>query len=167
MGLQGGSLYQIYIEIQTVIKDYGKIDNIPMISVAVARDNNFWVVYSQDDHVRKISITSQRVVKEFGKIYDNLIQAIALPPGDKSLFVFDGECNLKLIELDYGKRIKDFGRVHPGDVDHFQRTLVTRDGEYLFTSDNGGGLKQCSVRDKALVQRWMELSLGLMSVSDL
>jgi hypothetical protein len=68
--------------------------------VAVTKENNFYVAYSQDDHIRKISITSQRVVKEFGKIFDNFIKTIALTPGDKSLFVFDGECNLKLIDLD-------------------------------------------------------------------
>jgi hypothetical protein len=163
-GLVDGSLRQICIDSQKVIKNYGKVHETCIISIAVSRDNSFLITSGEDQRVLKISITHQKVVKDFGRICKQEIKFIQLAPGDESLFVYDNGCHLKLIELTDGTTVHDFGRVHYSITDGFQQSLVTRDGEYLFTSCYHGFLQQWSVRGRALVQDFGELSYNIWSV---
>jgi hypothetical protein len=146
VGLLEGSVCQISLDSHILITDFGKVTHQPIYSMAVTRDNNFLITGGGDFHVRKISIKSQEVVKDFCRKDQMFIKTIQLAPGDQSLFVFGRHCGLKLIDLTDERVIKDFGNVHSCSAYWFQGILVTRSGEYLFTSGNNGGFKQWSVR---------------------
>jgi WD40 repeat protein len=165
VGLFDGSLHQICIDSQKVIKNYGKIQDTAINSMAVSRDNKFLIIGGFDQRILKISIPNQKVVKKFRKIMNCRTNTILLGPGDESLFVFDSEGNLKLIELTDGTTVHDFGRVYHGEVRGFQQSLVTRDGEHLFTSI-GKELKQWSVRGRAPVQDFGKLTDPIHSMCD-
>jgi WD40 repeat protein len=166
VGISNGSLHQICIDSQKVIKNYGKIHSDPIISMAVSRDNNFLVTGGEDKRVTKISIPNQIVVKDYSKICHYSVAGIQLAPGDESLFVYDGECNLKLIDLTDGTIIHDFALIHKGFAYGIQSMLVTKDGEWLFTCSSDGKLKKWSVRDRALEQDFGKLAHRIRSICD-
>jgi WD40 repeat protein len=167
VGLQVGSICQISLDSHTVIKSCNKTTCQPIYSMAVTRDNNFLITGGSDFfHVGKISIKSQEVVKDFCRKDRMFIKTIQLAPGDQSLFVYGRHCVLKLIDLTDGRVIKDFGNVHSSNAYWFQGILVTRSGEYLFTSGNNGGFKQWSVRGRALVQDFDKLTPQINCVCD-
>jgi WD40 repeat protein len=165
VGLFDGTLYQICIDSQKVIKNYGKIHDTAINSMAVSRDNKFLITGGFDQRILKISIPNQKVVKQFRKIMNYYTKTIHLGPGDESLFVFDCEGNLKLIELTDGTTVHDFGRVYNGEVLGLEQSLVTRDGEHLFTSIDQE-LKQWSVRGRAPLRDFGELTHSIGSMCD-
>jgi hypothetical protein len=65
VGLSDGSLQQICIDSQVVIKEYGEFSLDPINSMAVTRDNNFLIAGHTSGAVSKISIPSQQLVKDF------------------------------------------------------------------------------------------------------
>ena len=134
--------------------------------MAVTRDNNFLITGSRDKCVKKISIRDQQVVKDFGEVCSNPIKTIQLAPGDETLFIYNHKCNLKLIDLIDGRIIKDFGQCHNGGASGLQNMFVTRNGEYLFTSDKSGRFKQFSVRGRALVQDLGKIANSVYSLCD-
>jgi hypothetical protein len=165
VGLVGSSLLQICNDSQTIIKDYAEIHADIIRSMAVTRGSNFLITCEDDMHVKKISIESQEVVKDF-PLKCGYYQTIMLAPGDDSLFVYYVNCGLKLIDLADGGIIKDFGRCHNG-IPHYSRgMLVTRDGEYLFTTSYEGGLNQSSVGAKTLVRDFGNLGQEIFSICD-
>jgi WD40 repeat protein len=166
VGLPNGSLHQICIDSGKLIKDYGKIHDEPIFSMVVTRDNNFLITCCSDETVKKISITKQRVEKDFGQILGHSFRTMQLAPGDESAFVYNYDCDLKLIDLTDGTTIKHFGEVHNDLANFSQRIEVTRDRQYLFTSSNQDGLKQFSVRDRALVQDFSRLGHEICSISE-
>ena len=116
VGLTDGSLHQICIDSQTVIKDYGVNDGGDfVISMAVTRDNNFLITGLYTGTIKKISIPNQKVVKDFDRICDWMIVNMQLAPGDESLSVYDEKCNLKLVDTTDGTTIHDLGRAFKGD----------------------------------------------------
>jgi DNA-binding beta-propeller fold protein YncE len=66
VGLQDGSLWQICVKGQTVIRDYGKILEFGITSIAVTRDGQFLVVAGHGAYLAKISIGRGEIVKNFG-----------------------------------------------------------------------------------------------------
>jgi WD40 repeat protein len=174
VGLNGGSLHQICIDSQRVIKDYGNVHTHDITSMAVTRDNNFLITGGLDKRVKKISIIDQELkisiidqelVKDFGKICFDWIQTIQLTPCDKRAFVYDYLCGVKLIDLISGKTVKDHGRVHRG-YSTIQGILATRDEGYLLTSSSDGTFKQWSVRERALVQDFGQLLPQIWCICD-
>ena len=115
--------------------------------------------------MKKISIESQEVVKDF-PMKCGYYQTIMLAPGDESLFIYEMNCHLKLIDFTDGGTIKDFGRCGNGSATFSQRILVTRNAKYLVTTSNEGGLKQCSVGAKTLVQDFGNLGHIIFSICD-
>jgi hypothetical protein len=165
-GLEDGSLKQICIDSQTVIKDYGKINNMAITTMALTRYTKFLVSSSYDNRLIKISIPNQKVVTGFDVNFPDWIVTMQVAPGDESLFLYDENCDLKLIHLTDGTTIHDFGRVHRGEVGGFQQMLTTRDGQYLFTSGKSHGLKQFSIRSRALVQSFGTIGGDIMFICD-
>jgi hypothetical protein len=150
-GQESGSVHQICIETQKVIKCYPGIDDTTIYSMTVTRDSEWLITCNASGKGRKISIGNQQPGKDFRKICKASISNIVVAPGDENLFVYDRESNLKLIDLADGMTIKYFRRVHYSEVPLFQMMLVTRDGQHIFTSSIFGGLKQWSVRERAMV----------------
>jgi len=118
----------------------------------VTSDNKFLITSCSSKRVRAVSIENQEVVKDFRRVCSGLIETIQLSPNDSSIYIYDCNCCLKEIRLADGAKIKDYGKVHEKSANWFQRMLVTRDGQYLFTSSDDGNLKQFSVRGKTLVK---------------
>jgi hypothetical protein len=166
VGLKDGSLHRICLDREKVIKNYGKITDEEIISMAVTRDSNFLIASGFDGCLRKISITSQEVVKDFVGRCNIWIRIIELAPGDETLFVYDSESRLKLIDFRDGTTVHDFATAYRGRSYRSQGMLLTGGGEYLFTRCYGDGLKQWSVRDRALVQDFGKLAGDFFSICD-
>jgi hypothetical protein len=83
-----GSLHQICIDSQTVIKDYVEFYNHNYGTLKVTSDK-YSLIMSEGTCVKKISIPDKKVVKDLGGITPQWITATQLAPGDQSLFVYD------------------------------------------------------------------------------
>jgi hypothetical protein len=72
-GQESGTVHQICIETQEVIKCYPGIDDTTIYSMAVTRDNEWLITCNASGKGRKISIGNQKPGKDFGKIYKAFI----------------------------------------------------------------------------------------------
>jgi hypothetical protein len=89
-------------------------------------------------------------------------------PDGGSLLVYRIDCMLAVLDLSDGKMGKDFGmeRFGSGTTHCLQQMLLTRNGEYLWTSNDESRVSQWSVRDKALVQASGVLKSGINCICD-
>lgn len=166
-GISDGSVHQICVDSQTVIKDYGQIHhNFSICTMALPRDNNFFITGGNDPHVRKTSIPNRKVVQGSDITIPNRIRTMQLAPGNEILFVCHGFCNLKSIDLTDGTSKLDFETDKTAKGHGLKKILVTRDGGYMYTISNLSEFKRWSVWGRALVQDFGHLKTKIRLICD-
>jgi WD40 repeat protein len=141
-----GSVSQICLDTQKIIKTYSLVHNYYIKTNAGTRDNKYLITASNDKRIRKLSIeTGQHDTGFYTGPYQDQLWEIQLALDAKSLFVWSIEHKLNLISLEDGKIIKSFGKNnHLGTSSH-QTMVAIADGRYVFTCSRLGGLVQETV----------------------
>lgn len=147
-GSADGSLDSIDRESMTM-KPW-KVGSKIIYTMAVSKDSKWLFTASYDRTVKKLAIAEGTFGQDFGHTMPERVAIIGLEEGDESLFAYENSCNLKLISAADEMEIKYFKNPHIAGLGWHGRShhmLVTRDGEYLFTTFADSGFKQWSDKE--------------------
>lgn len=137
-----GSLSQIDIKSQSVVKRYGQICEYYIWAMAAFTSNDYLIICDQNGHLLKISIGKQQVAFDFGKVGGEFTQCQAISSDNQTIYLASKQA-LKLVSATTGTIIKDLGNIHD---DPIYSIVFSTDKESLFTASCSGQLKKWQVK---------------------
>lgn len=140
----GGLLKKWDITKHELVKDFGKIHDYPINTMAISNDSKFLYTAGSNGCIHQFDIETnslQKVIKGCIQKTNGRIYSMAITSDNKHLFTSDqnGFLMQQEVQQDQYNLKKDYGKIHDNCI---YSIAVSKDGKCLFTSSYGGYLKQ-------------------------
>jgi hypothetical protein len=151
IGGKQGSLVQISIETNALLKNYGKIYDSEIVSMQVTANSHYLLaVPDEDTEIKKISVQKMVVLKDSVPCkVGGIIERSSITADSNNLWVVSGK-QLILISLKDGQVLERCDRAHFRDITSM---VQTNGNTFLFTATGKGELKQWSAKESKRKER--------------
>jgi WD40 repeat protein len=124
-----GNLKQWDIATQELLKNYEKVHDDYIRSIAVSSGTPCYILTSSLGDIKQINMDQKIVYREWGIVHPKTrIHSMTCHPDGQTLFTSDGMGVLREWNIEEGNLVKDWGEVH--QTEYINSIAVSRDGKY-------------------------------------
>lgn len=135
-----GNLQQTSIISKNLVKNYGQISKGSLYAITATNDDQFIFTGDYYGNVKQFSIANYCEVRDLGRLLECAVHNIAASPSSVYLYIQGSSGDLQQWSITEQKVMKTYEKVSKEDKN--DGLVISKDSQYLFTSNYYGFLKQ-------------------------